>query len=93
MNGARVHGGAGCSAGFDAPRTACERDRPSKMDGSQRLGLDKVQVGKENTGPGLRCDPWSSRGPDRTRIGLWASVQFKNFKFLLFSKTVISLVN
>jgi hypothetical protein len=93
MNGARVRDGVGRSTGFDAPRTACERDRPSKMDGSQQLGLDKAQVGEENTSPDLRCDLWSSRGPGQTRIGLWAGCWFKNFKFLLFLEIGISLVN
>jgi hypothetical protein len=89
--GARVCKGADSSAGFDAPRIAC--DRPSKMDGSQQFGPNKAQVGEENAGLGLRCDMWCSHGPGRTEIGLWASFRFKNFKFLLFSETKISLVS
>jgi hypothetical protein len=51
--GARVHGGAGRSVGFDASRTVC--DRPFEMDDSQRLGPDVAQVGEEFRGRGLHC--------------------------------------
>jgi hypothetical protein len=89
--GARVRGGADRSTSFDAPRTA--HDCPSEMDGLQRLGLNKAQVGEENAGLGLRCDLWSLRGAGWTGIGLWAGFQFMNFKLVLFSETSISLVN
>jgi hypothetical protein len=36
------------------------------------LGRLLAQVGEVIFGPGLHCDLWSSRGPGRTRIGLWA---------------------
>jgi hypothetical protein len=49
-------------------------------------GLDKVQVGGQNIGPGLRYVMVFPRGLGQTEIGLWAVFHLRIFLRFLFCR-------